>query len=91
MSVGILATGTAATGRWLAAQLRDVAADQARFQVPRPIHPALAISPDIQLAATMAESLLERVDFASIGTNDLAQYEMAADRMSLQLAVLTDP
>ena len=29
--------------------------------------------------------------FLSIGTHDLAQYTMAADRMSAELATLTDP
>jgi phosphotransferase system enzyme I (PtsI) len=35
--------------------------------------------------------MLEAVDFLSIGTNDLTQYAMAADRMASDLAHLTDP
>ncbi len=42
-------------------------------------------------AATMARELCDVVDFVSVGTNDLAQYVMAADRMSPDLADLTDP
>lgn len=42
-------------------------------------------------AALMSESLMSVVDFVSIGTNDLAQYTMAADRLSPELAYLTDP
>jgi len=42
-------------------------------------------------AALMAPELLRAVDFVSIGTNDLAQYTMAADRMVGDLADLADP
>lgn len=41
-------------------------------------------------AAMMAPELCDVVDFISIGTNDLAQYTMAADRMATELADLTD-
>jgi phosphotransferase system enzyme I (PtsI) len=46
---------------------------------------------EVPAAALMAERILEHVDFLSVGTNDLAQYTMAADRMSAELAELTDP
>ena len=46
---------------------------------------------EIPAAALLANHILEHVDFLSIGTNDLAQYTMAADRMSAELATLTDP
>ena len=42
-------------------------------------------------AALLADRILEVVDFLSIGTNDLTQYTMAADRMASGLAHLTDP
>ncbi len=46
---------------------------------------------EVPAAALLAERILDHVDFLSIGTNDLAQYTMAADRMSADLATLTDP
>lgn len=46
---------------------------------------------EVPAAAILAESILAEVDFVSIGTNDLTQYTMAADRMSAELAALTDP
>ena len=46
---------------------------------------------EVPAAALLADKVLEHVDFLSIGTNDLAQYTMAADRMSAELATLTDP
>nr|WP_053776529.1 phosphoenolpyruvate--protein phosphotransferase [Gordonia sp. NB41Y]KOY49926.1 phosphoenolpyruvate-protein phosphotransferase [Gordonia sp. NB41Y] len=46
---------------------------------------------EIPSAAILASAVLAEVDFVSIGTNDLTQYTMAADRMSAELAELTDP
>ncbi|MFS0893063.1 phosphoenolpyruvate--protein phosphotransferase [Microbacterium sp. 179-I 3D3 NHS] len=42
-------------------------------------------------AAVMASALFEVVDFVSIGTNDLTQYTMAADRLHGELGDLNDP
>ncbi len=46
---------------------------------------------EVPSAALRSEHLLEEVDFGSLGTNDLAQYTMAADRMQGELADLLDP
>ncbi len=46
---------------------------------------------EIPATALLAEQILAEVEFFSIGTNDLTQYVMAADRMSAELASLTDP
>ncbi|TWS22476.1 phosphoenolpyruvate--protein phosphotransferase [Tsukamurella sputi] len=46
---------------------------------------------EVPAVALCADAVLAEVDFVSIGTNDLTQYAMAADRMSTELAALTDP
>jgi phosphoenolpyruvate-protein phosphotransferase (PTS system enzyme I) len=46
---------------------------------------------EVPSAVLHAERLLAHVDFLSIGTNDLSQYALAADRLSADLAELTDP
>jgi phosphoenolpyruvate-protein phosphotransferase len=46
---------------------------------------------EVPAAAVLAGALFQVADFASIGTNDLAQYTMAADRCMGELAELHDP
>lgn len=46
---------------------------------------------EVPAAALRARHVLEGCDFASIGTNDLGQYALAADRMASDLAGLLDP
>jgi phosphotransferase system enzyme I (PtsI) len=46
---------------------------------------------EIPSAALMADRILASADFASIGTNDLTQYTLAADRMLGSVAALQDP
>nr|WP_297426117.1 phosphoenolpyruvate--protein phosphotransferase [uncultured Actinotalea sp.] len=46
---------------------------------------------EVPSAALRARDVLAEVDFISIGTNDLAQYTMAADRLQGELADLLDP
>jgi phosphotransferase system enzyme I (PtsI) len=46
---------------------------------------------EVPSAALLADELLARCAFVSIGTNDLAQYALAADRQLGGLAALQDP
>jgi phosphotransferase system enzyme I (PtsI) len=65
--------------RWFAAQVKAAGLPQAGVMV------------EVPAAALRARDVLREVDFASIGTNDLQQYVMAADRMEGGLADLLDP
>jgi phosphotransferase system enzyme I (PtsI) len=46
---------------------------------------------EVPAVALLAERVLNHADFASIGTNDLTQYTMAADRLLGSVATLQDP
>lgn len=50
--------------------------------------PKVGVMIEVPAAAIRADRILSVVDFASIGTNDLTQYTMAADRMDGELAPL---
>jgi phosphotransferase system enzyme I (PtsI) len=46
---------------------------------------------EVPSSALLADRILSYTDFASIGTNDLTQYTMAADRLLGSVAALQDP
>ncbi len=53
--------------------------------------PKVGIMIEVPAAAIRSKGILYHVDFASLGTNDLQQYTMAADRMQGELASLLNP
>ena len=77
---------------WVMAPMIATADEARRFADlarDRGLFPGVMI--EVPAAALLADRILEHVEFLSIGTNDLTQYTMAADRMSAELATLTDP
>ncbi|HAM45674.1 MAG TPA: phosphoenolpyruvate--protein phosphotransferase [Propionibacteriaceae bacterium] len=53
--------------------------------------PKVGVMIEIPAAAIRSKGILYNVDFASLGTNDLQQYTMAADRMQGELGDLLNP
>lgn len=64
--------------------------EQVRAALKAPVVP-LGIMVEVPAVAVMAEHFARKVDFFSIGTNDLTQYVLAMDRQHPQLAAQADP
>ena len=64
--------------RWFAEKVRAVGL------------PKVGVMIEVPAAALRSFDVLSEVDFASLGTNDLGQYTMAADRMQGELSALLD-
>jgi phosphotransferase system enzyme I (PtsI) len=87
-----LAAERTGTPTWVMAPMVATLAEATEFAAKVRAHGLPAgVMVEIPSAALLADQILQAVDFMSIGTNDLTQYAMAADRMATDLAHLTDP
>lgn len=78
---------------WVMAPMISTPAEAADFAAAARRHgiETVGVMVEVPSAALRARDILAEVDFVSIGTNDLAQYTMATDRLRGELADLLDP
>ena len=70
----------AAEARWFRTQVDDVAAELDREGVAYARPARIGVMVEVPAAALSAAEICAEADFVSVGSNDLAQYVMAADR-----------
>ena len=80
------------TDLWVMAPMIDTPAEAADFAAQAREFGIRHVGVMIETpaAALLADKVLAEVDFGSLGTNDLTQYVMAADRLDARLSDLTD-
>ena len=90
-----IAAAARATGAavWVMAPMVSTAAEAASFAAQARSHglPMVGAMIEVPAAALRTRDLLDSLDFISIGTNDLSQYTLAADRQCGELGDLLDP
>ena len=89
-AVGKAAAKTAADV-WVMAPMIDTPDEAADFAQRARAHgiEKVGVMIETPAAAILADKVLAEVDFGSLGTNDLTQYVMAADRLDSRLSDLT--